>query len=111
MRAVSATYAVASGLIKRLCAIALMAAQEAVGLRDMHPAEQMRVVGPVRLAVRAGAPDMTVDTADTFDGVVRIFGGTVCGGGQEGTGALQASPRVVAVIGMLRDGDHGHRVQ
>ena len=48
---------VAPRFVERAFAVALMAAQEAVRLRDVHPAEQVRVVGPVGRAVGAGPGD------------------------------------------------------
>jgi hypothetical protein len=91
--------------------VALVAAQEAVSLRDVHPQEQVRVIGPVRAAVRAGADDVRVDPADLVDGPLGIVGRAVGRGRQEGAGPLEPAPRVVAVVGVLRDRDHRLRVQ
>jgi hypothetical protein len=52
-----------------------------------------------------------VDTPDAVDRVLRVVGGTERGGREEGTRPLQTAPWVVAVIGVLRDRDHGPRMQ
>jgi hypothetical protein len=88
-----------------------MAAEEAVGLRQVHPAEQVRIVRPVRHAVRAGSRDVPVDAADLVDGALRVAGGAEGGGREEGTGPLQPAPRVAPVVGVLRDRGHGRRMQ
>ena len=38
----------------------------------------------------------------SFDGALRVVGGAERGGGEEGAGALQPTPRVVAGVGVLR---------
>ena len=97
--------------IERPRAVALVAAEEAVGLGHMDPAKEMRIVRPVRSAVRVGPGYVPMDTPDVVDGALRVLGRAVRGGRQEGTRPLQPTPRVVAVIGVLRDRDHGPRVQ
>lgn len=45
------------------------------------------------------------------DGALRVVGGAERGGREEGARPLQPAPRVTAVVGVLRDRDHGLRVQ
>ena len=88
-----------------------MTAQEAVGLRDMHPAQQVRIGCPVGPPVGGDARDMRVDAANPVHRALRVLDSAVRGRRQERAGALQAPPRVFAVVGVLRDGDHRQRVQ
>jgi hypothetical protein len=77
----------------------------------MHPAQQVGIVSPVRLAVGRGAGDVLMDMAHPVDGALRVLGGAVRGSRQERADALQPAPGIGAVIGVLRDRDHGQRVQ
>lgn len=88
-----------------------MGEQEAVDLGDMDPLEQVRVVGPVRSAVGCHAFDPAVDAADPVHCTLRVGGGAEGGHGQEGAGALQASPRIAAIVGVFSDSSHRQWVQ
>ena len=66
----------------------LVAAQEAVHLRDVHPAQQFRVTGPVRAAVRRGARDPLVHGFHDVDGLLGVRLGAERGHGEERAGAL-----------------------
>ena len=102
--------AVAADRVERPHAVALVAA-EAVGLGQVHPAEQVRVVAPARAAVGVGPGDELMDVPDVVDGALRVVGGAERGGGEEGARPLQPAPRVAAVVGVLRHRDHRLRVQ
>jgi hypothetical protein len=52
-----------------------------------------------------------MDPADPIHRTLRIDCGPECRLGQEGTGALQSTPRVVTVVGVLGDTGHGQRMQ
>jgi len=67
--------------------------------------------GSVRPAVGIRPRHVLMDPPDLVDGALRVVGGTVGGGREEGTRPLQPAPRVVAVVGVLRDRDHRPRVQ
>jgi hypothetical protein len=77
----------------------------------VYPAEQVRVVRPVRPTVVVGPCYVPVNKPDVINGALRVVGGAERGGGEEGTRPLQPAPRIGAVIGVLRDRDHGPRVQ
>ena len=102
---------VAAGRVQRLGAVAVVGAQEAVDLGHVHPAQQVRVGRGVRTPVGGGAGDAAVDGPHDADGAVGVLDRAERRLGQEGAGALQASPRVAAVAGVLVDGRHRQRVQ
>ena len=59
--------AVAAGRVQRLRAVALVAAQEAVGLGHVHPAQQVRVARPVGQAAWPGPGDVLVHPPHAVD--------------------------------------------
>ncbi len=73
-----------------------MGAQEAVGLRDVHPGQQVRVRGRVRAPVGRGPVNPLVDCLDPIDRFLRVADPAERRDGQEVTGPLQPPPRVTA---------------
>jgi hypothetical protein len=62
--------------------------QEAVGLGEVHPFQQMRVAGRVATAIRSPATHPLVDPADRLDQGLGSLDGAERRGRQEGAGAL-----------------------
>ena len=71
----------------------------------------MWVVGAILAAVRSLAVHPAVDTADTIDRALCVGCGAERGDRQKCAGALEASPRITLVIGMLGDAGHRQRMQ
>src|SRR5690606_12377869 len=103
--------AVAAGGVERAGAVPLVGAQERVDLREVHPAQQPRVVGAVRAPVGGGAAHGGVHRPDPVDRPLGAVGGAVGGDGEEGAGALEPPPGVAAESGVSGDGGHGEGVQ
>ncbi len=103
--------AVAPGLIQRFGAVALMGEQEAVHLGDVHPLQQVRVGRVVVPPVGRRAMDAAMNSADPVHGPLRVVRGAVRRHREERAGALQPSPRVTAVVGMLGDARHRQGMQ
>jgi hypothetical protein len=89
--------AVAPGLVERTGAVTLVSAQEAVDLRDVHPLEQVGVIGPVRLSLRRRAAHAPVYRPHHRDGALGVVGRAERRHGEERAGALEPAPRVPAV--------------
>ena len=77
----------------------------------MHPLQQVGIIGPVVAAVGSLTPHAPVDAPDFVDCALGVSGGAERGDRQERAGALESSPGIAAVIGMLGDSGHGQRVQ
>jgi hypothetical protein len=52
-----------------------------------------------------------VDSADAVNGTLGVIGSAVGGHCEEGAGALEPSPRITPIIGMLCDAGHRQRMQ
>ena len=98
-------------LIERRSTVTLVGLQEAVHLGDMHPLQQMRVIGPVGLPVRRNAVHPAVDTADPVYRALGVRGGAERGDGQESAGALKSSPGIAAIVGVLGHPRHRQWMQ
>jgi RNA polymerase sigma-70 factor, ECF subfamily len=102
---------VTAGLIERRRAVLSVRQQETVHLGDVHPLEKMWIRRLVGRAVRRDAVHPPVDATHLVDRPLRVVSRAERGDGEEGAGALQPSPRVAAVVGVLGDAGHGERVQ
>jgi predicted PurR-regulated permease PerM len=96
---------------QRSFAIPVVGGEEAVELSEVHPFQQMRIVGGIGCAAGRGPFDAPVDAAHPIDGSLGLRRRPERGGCEEVGGALQASPRVTAVVGVLGDSGHRQRVQ
>ena len=85
--------------------------EEAVEFGEMHPPQQVRVVGGVRATVVGDADHVRVHPADDLDRPFRLRGRPERRGGDEVGGALQPAPRIAAVVGVLGHPGHGQRMQ
>ena len=82
-------------------AIGEITAQEAVGLGDMHPGQQRRVVGAIGRAVGQRARDPVVDRPHPRDRRVGLRGAAIGGDRDELRGAPQPPGRVLLPIAMV----------
>ena len=98
-------------LVKRVEAEALMCSKKTVDLGDVDPSKKMRVVGRVGDSVGGDAAHSFVNCTHAVDSVLGGDGRTKGCGCEKIGSALQATPRIVAVIGMRGDACHGDRMQ
>lgn len=91
--------------------VAIVCRQKAVDLGDVHPTQQVRIVGRVRPSVGRGTHDALVHTVHHIDGSLRFGSWPECGGGQKVRCALQAPPRIVPIVGVRSDAGHSKWVQ
>lgn len=103
--------AVAVVLVQSAGTVALVGAQETVDLGEVHPAQQVRVVGSIRPTVGCPSAYPLVHGADAGDHLLRVAGGAERGHRQEGAGALQPTPRVTAVSRVAGHPGHRQRMQ
>ncbi len=102
---------VAAVLVEGGAAVDGVCPEEAVDLGDVDPAQQVRVGGGVRRAVGHLAGHPAVDRAHDVDRLLGVLLVTEGRHGEEATGAVEATPHVTAVAGVLRDRPHRRRVQ
>ncbi len=91
--------------------MALEGRQEAVDLGDVDPQQQVGIVGGVGSTVRGDAGHPIVNAAHRLDPPFGRRRVPVGGGPDESTGAMQPTPGVVTVVGVVGDPGHGQRVQ
>ena len=77
----------------------------------MHPFQQVRIGGRIRPTVGRDAVYPPMNSPDAIDGALGVDRRTECRLGQKGAGALQSTPRVVAIVGVLGDTGHGQGMQ
>jgi len=103
--------AIAVGADQRLLSVPVVNTEEAVELGDVHPQQQVRIVGRVRLPVGRRAGHSLVHPVDHIDRPLRLGGGPECRGREEVGGALQATPGIAAVVGVLGNPRHRQGMQ
>lgn len=94
-----------------LAAITPASLQKPVGLGDMHPGEQLWVVGLIRHAVGGVAADMRVDLAHARNQLFGFRTWCVGGAGDEVGGAPQPPDQIGAEVGMVVDPGQRARMQ
>ncbi len=102
---------VAVGADQRVIAMTVVRGEKAVEFGDVHPLEQVRIVGCVRLTARGDAVHAAVYPMDPVDGSLGLRGRAEGGGSQEVGRALQTPPRIAPVVGVLCDTRHRQRVK
>ena len=102
--------AVAPGRVQPSRAVALVRGEEAVRLGDVHPLEQVRVVGVVRAAIGGDAGHPRVDGAHRRACGLGLLRGAVRRGRQEAGRALEPAPGVLAEVRVVGDAGHRQRV-
>lgn len=101
-------------LIEGALAESLVGEQKTVDFCNMDPPQEVRVVRRVRASVRGRTGDSIVYRSYASHGFFGCTRRAEGGGREEVGGALQTTPRVVAVVGVGGDTRHGegvHRLQ
>ena len=96
---------------ERLQSEAVVGCEKAVKLGDVDPMQQMGVVRGVGPPVRGRADNTLVNTMNDVDCPLCFGGWTERCRGKKVGGALQPSPRVGPIVGVLCDAGHRKRVQ
>ena len=96
---------------KRCGPIPVVRGEEAVDLADVDPAQQMRIAGRVGATVQGHPAHTAVDLTDAGDRFLRRCGWAESGRRQEVGRALEAAPRVFAIVGMVGNTSHRQRMQ
>lgn len=99
------------GTDQRRLPVPVVSSQEAVELSDVHPGQEVRVIGRKGPSVRCNTHHALVDAVDDVDGLARFARRPERRRRQEVSSALQAAPRVVAVVGELSDAGHRQGMQ
>ena len=88
-----------------------MGGKETVDLNDVHPTQQMWVASRVWAAITRGADYSLVHTIDEINGTLCFICRTKRCGSQKVRSSLESAPRIVSVVGMLRDTCHRQWMQ
>jgi predicted PurR-regulated permease PerM len=102
---------VAVSLVEWSLTESLVCVEEAVHFGHVNPSQKMRIVGGIRPTIGRNAADEGMHVTDAVDRALRLDGRSERGDGEEICRALQAAPRVVAIVGVLCDTGHGEWVQ
>lgn len=85
--------------------------QEAVEFGDVHPSKQVRIIRCVRLAVTSRANDAFVHAVHDLHCPLGLGRRPERRRGEKVSGALEPTPRIMAIVGVLGDARHRTRVQ
>ncbi|MNU90688.1 hypothetical protein D3C71_805610 [compost metagenome] len=97
--------------LRHFTAIASTTFQEAIRLGDMHPGQQLRIIGRVLTAIRQTPHHLRMNALDPRDQLVDFSARRVTGAGHETGGATQAPDQVFAEVGMVIHAGQRARVQ